>query len=86
MQGTGLYVHGSPNVVRLGLPSFNDVAIQSYDINMPLARESLRDIQYKLPVDRQINFPVPVNLNISALVKDFGTGSLEAFLNHTKIV
>lgn len=82
VQGTGLYVHGSPNVVRLGLPSFNDVAIQSYDINMPLARESLRDIQYKLPVDRQINFPVPVNLNISALVKDFGTGSLEAFLNH----
>lgn len=60
---------------------FNDIKIQSYSINMNLARQNLNSINFALPVDRQINLPVLVNVNFNIIVGDSQTGNLINAMN-----
>lgn len=60
--------------------SFTDIKIQSYDINLEFARQSLYHVNYKFPLDRPIQFPVYGTISIEAVVGDQITGSLYRFL------
>lgn len=60
---------------------FNNIFITDYQIEMNLNREPLSSIGYKCPVDRQINFPVFVDLNFGMTVGDTTSGSLINLLN-----
>lgn len=60
---------------------FNNIFITNYQIDMNLNREPLSSIGYKCPLDRQINFPVFVDLNFGMTVGDTTSGSLIDLLN-----
>lgn len=64
----------------LGL-NFHNVAILNYQIGMDFGREPLGSIGHKLPLDRQINFPVFVDLNFGIRVGDGTSGSFLDLLN-----
>lgn len=49
---------------------FKDIKIQSYSIGIKFDRENMNSIGYKAPAKRMINFPVPINLSLSAMVGD----------------
>lgn len=66
----------------INLPfDINDIKIQSYQIDMSLDREPLLNLGYKLPMDRLINLPAFVNLDIEAIVGGNQTGSLATYLS-----
>lgn len=71
---------GENKIVDLGV-DFTGISIQNYDIGFSLQREPLDSLGYKLPIDRQINFPVLVDFNFGVLVGDSQTGSLVGFIN-----
>ena len=60
---------------------FNNIFITNYQIEMNLNRELLNSIGYKCPLDRQINFPVFVDLNFGMTVGDTTSGALIDLLN-----
>lgn len=47
-----------------------DALIQSFDISLPLERESLNSLGYEFPLDRQINTPITVNTNFNAILRN----------------
>jgi hypothetical protein len=54
-----------------------DAAIQSFDITLPLERESLNSLGYELALDRQINTPITVATNFSVLFRNLNySGSI----------
>ena len=55
---------------------FKDIKIQSYSIGMKFDRENMNSIGYKAPAKRIINFPVPINLSLSAMVGDESVSNL----------
>ena len=59
---------------------FRDIKIQGYSIELNLNREPMYNLGYKLPLDRQINFPVFANLTLTMLVGDDATGSLNRYI------
>lgn len=60
---------------------FNNIFIRSYDISMDFNREPLNSIGYKCPLDRQINFPVFVDLSFNMTVGDTTSGTFIDLLN-----
>jgi alpha-tubulin suppressor-like RCC1 family protein len=48
----------------------SDVKVQGYEFNFQFDRESFDAIGYKLPIDRQINLPLFINLKIDFIVGD----------------
>ena len=56
--------------------AFNDIKIQSYSIGMKFDRENMNSLGYKAPASRRINFPVPINLTVSAMVGDESVANL----------
>lgn len=79
--GTGLATNiTETNIKNIGV-SFNDMAIQSYEWNLNLDRNTLHSIGYKLPPDRIIRNPVLSNISIGLLVRDAQTGSLDRLVN-----
>ncbi len=80
VDGLGTTGGYNPKILDLGT-SFTDYKIQSYSINLPLNREPLNSLGWKLPVDQQINFPVYVTLDFQTIVGDLETGSLVNYLN-----
>lgn len=65
----------SSSIKNLGLV-FNNISIQSYGISMGLQRENLDSLGYKLPVDRELSFPVNVGLTFDIVVQDTQSGNL----------
>lgn len=55
--------------------------VQAYDITVNLPREPLRSLTARLPLDRQITFPVYANLGFSVVVGDMSSGSLIDLFN-----
>jgi hypothetical protein len=55
---------------------FNDTKIQSFSIAIPLGREDLPKLGAKLPVDRQINFPIISTVSFQYLQGDLTSGSI----------
>ena len=78
--GTGYTGIAYPDLYDLGF-KYSDIKIQSYDIDLPLNREPLSALGYKLPIDRQITFPVFTDLGFSFIVGDLQTGSVENLTN-----
>lgn len=76
--GTGIAGSDYSAIFDLGV-NITDYKIQSYDLELNLNREPLKNLGYKLSIDNQVNFPVFVNLNISAIVGDGITGSLDRY-------
>lgn len=60
---------------------FNNVAINNYQISMNFGRDVLNSIGYKCPLDRQINFPVFVDLAFGMTVGDTTSGTFIDILN-----
>ena len=61
--------------------NFNNINITNYQISMNFNREPLGSIGYKCPLDRQINFPVFVDLGFGMTVGDTTSGSFIDLLN-----
>ncbi len=80
IQGTGYSGSLISDIYDLGF-KYSDIKIQSYEISLPLNREPLNSIGYKLPIDRQISFPVFTDLNFNLIPGDLQTGSLENLMN-----
>jgi hypothetical protein len=82
IHGTGFAgsVLGS-NINDVGI-DFRDIKIQSYNIGLEFSREPLNNFGYKLPVDREINFPLFVSLEINALLGDLQSGSILKLLDN----
>ncbi|MEK6884850.1 MAG: hypothetical protein AABY22_34780, partial [Nanoarchaeota archaeon] len=80
IQGTGYTGALISDIYDLGF-KYSDIKIQSYEISLPLNREPLNSIGYKLPIDRQISFPVYTDLNFNLIPGDLQTGSLENLMN-----
>lgn len=59
----------------------NDVKIQGYSIDMIFNRETLNGLSFKLPVDRQINFPTFANVKIDLIVGANQSGSIANAMN-----
>jgi hypothetical protein len=55
---------------------FKDIKIQSYSIGIKFDRENMESIGFKAPANRRINFPVPINLSVSAMVGDESVATL----------
>ena len=55
---------------------FRDIKIQSYSIGIKFDRENMESIGFKAPANRRINFPVPINLSVSAMVGDESVATL----------
>lgn len=60
---------------------FNNINITNYQIDMNFNREPLSAIGYRCPIDKQINFPVFVDLGFGMTVGDTTSGSLINLLN-----
>ena len=50
--------------------NLNDVKIQGYQFGFEFARENMDAIGYKLPIDREINLPLIINLSVDMIVGD----------------
>lgn len=61
--------------------NFNNVNINHYQIGMSFNRDSLNSLGYKCPLDRQLNFPVFVDLNFGMTVGDISSGTFIDLLN-----
>lgn len=68
------------NITGFGV-KFSDIKIQSYSIGIKFDREDMTSIGFKAAVNRRINFPVPINLTISAIV---GEESASDLMNQIK--
>lgn len=78
-----------PGDITLGFGSFNDggadvndIKIQSYSISFDLGRDALMKLGSKYAYSREIRFPVPVTLSVSAIVGDMTTGSLVNYISN----
>lgn len=60
---------------------FNNINITNYQIGMNFNREPLPNLGYKCPVDRQITFPVFVDLSFGMTVGDTTSGTFIDLLN-----
>lgn len=84
-QDITITINNSDSSQIINVPfDFNDIKIQSYNIDLSLNREPLYALGYKLPLDRRINLPVFVNLNFNVIVGDNQTGSLIDFIRNDK--
>lgn len=50
--------------------NLNDVKIQGYEFGFEFNRENMDAIGYKLPIDREINLPLIINLSVDMIVGD----------------
>jgi hypothetical protein len=57
-----------------------DLKVQSFNINVPLARDSINRLGSLFPYFKSVQVPVTVTMSIEAVVGDAGTGSLINFL------
>jgi hypothetical protein len=57
-------------------PAISDAKIQSYSLSFDLARESLLKLGSKYAYSKEVNFPVNVQLSVTALVGDLQSGNL----------
>lgn len=60
---------------------FNNIAINHYQISMNFNRDIMNSIGYKCPLDRQINFPVFIDLAFGMTVGDTTSGTFIDLLN-----
>jgi hypothetical protein len=72
---------GSDDIENVGI-NFQDLRIQSYRINLPLDRTPLESLGYKVPIDREIGFPLFANLDFSIVYNKSETGSLDRLIKH----
>lgn len=56
--------------------NFENLQIQGYEIRFDLNRQSLSRLGYKLPEDRQITYPLFIDLTFDIIVNEHETGSL----------
>jgi hypothetical protein len=71
--------NNSENLTDL-LLDYGDIKLQSFNFNIDLNRSPLYGIGHKLPLDKQIKFPVISNLNFSLLPGDNKVGSINSLL------
>lgn len=64
--------------------SIADAHIQSYNLSIGLARESMRRLGSKFAFSREVTFPVDVNLSVNAIVTNITTGQIADFLTCDK--
>lgn len=77
--GTGIGSPPNSNVSCLGFV-FSDIKLQGFAIDLNLNREPLNSLGYRLPIDRQINFPLLGKLDMDFITTDMNTGSVSAFI------
>ena len=85
-------IAGAPTALRYGditldISSVNsidldetDLKVQSFNINVPLARDSINKLGSLFPYFKSVQVPVTVTMSVEAIVGDAGTGSLINFL------
>lgn len=77
--GTGNTSSDYSSITNLGV-NFTDIKIQSYDLSFDLKRQPLLNLGWKLPIDRLVTYPIPVNFNMECIVGDSITGSIDKYL------
>lgn len=81
IQGTGSVQLPKSSVLDLG-SSFTDIKLQSYNIDLTIPRYPLQNLGYKLPLDREVTFPVYATVTFDAIVGDSQTGRLNNLVNN----
>jgi hypothetical protein len=83
---------GAPTAIRYGditldISNVNSITLdetdlkaQSFNINVPLARDSINKLGSLFPYFKSVQVPVTVTMSVEAIVGDAGTGSLINFL------
>lgn len=54
--------------------------IQSFSLNVPLARENLNRLGTRFAYSKEITFPITVSMNLSATLSDLAAGNLDTVL------
>lgn len=70
-----LSISGLGKIYDIGI-DFNDAKLQSFTLDIPMNRETLPALGWKLPLDRQITFPVLSTISTDLIVGDGVSGSL----------
>jgi len=80
--GTGLTgTTSSSTIYDLGGVDFQNLVVQSYDINLNLNREPLFSLGAKLPLDRRITFPVYATCDLNVIFNNNISGDLSQLFN-----
>jgi len=80
-EGTGAAIDTvSTDIKDIGV-KFSDIKLQNYSIDLGLNRENLTSLGYKLPLDKEIIFPVFANLGVGMIVGDYETGNFTALMS-----
>lgn len=61
-------------------PSIEDLKIQSYNISVPLSRESLNKLGSTFAFSKEIQFPITATASITAIVGNLVTGGLDTVI------
>lgn len=78
--GTGITGGLHTKITDLGF-NFTDLKIQSYTIDIPVPRRPMEMLGYRLPIDREVTYPIVTNLTFEAIVGDTQTGRLDNLIN-----
>lgn len=75
-QGDLTVSFGSASPIGATLTGNGAAHIQSFNLNVPMAREALQKLGNRYAYDRPLTFPIDVTLSVSAIVNDLNTGTL----------
>lgn len=81
LYGTGYIGNTKDNVYQFGV-NHTGIQIQNYDLTIDLQRKPVKNLIYKLPLNRKLIFPCEARLNFQAIVHDYISGSLETIFNN----
>lgn len=79
---SGIANYGAPTSVNNLSFNFNNLQIINYDINIDLPRKATNSLNYKVPINRKVSFPVYANLNLRVIVNDYIMGSSRELFNN----
>lgn len=74
LKGTGQSSAVNTTVQNLGI-NFTGIEIQSYNLNLNIPRRPVESINYVLPSNRKLTFPIKCQLGLNIIVHDYATGS-----------
>lgn len=75
LQGTGQSTSSNPHIFNWAI-NYTGIQIQNYNLSISLPRREVKNILYKIPLNRKLIFPVKTTLSFDAIVHDYISGSI----------
>ncbi len=73
---------GNNDTINPGGLVISNFKIQGYNIELPLNREPIESLSYKLPINRVINYPIFASIDIDVLQGDLDQSQLSDIINY----